>query len=229
MPQPEQVAAKLEALRNDLVTVRNALASRYSGLPTMDPRLVVARHIKAVASSTYLSWLYVTEDLARHEWWIEHFGAVPPAGQDEVNDYETLTAAAFIVFSFSLFEAGTRRVVRAIDSAACDGGAADFKGIYEWLLARLRRDGWTYTRGGASEFLDVFRLVRNTMHNNGVYYSRTGANSTVTWNGTTYQFVHGAAPAFIDWDFNVDLVKELALLNQEIMEAPTVSGLPPMP
>jgi hypothetical protein len=133
----------LQELRDEAVRVRNRLASDYNHLPLIDPRRVVARHIKAVVSATYLNWINLVDDVSDPTWWERHFTTVPPAAQDEVSDYEVLTTLAFVVYPLSLCEAGARRVVRALDPTACSGGAAEFKSIYDWLFARLRRGGWS--------------------------------------------------------------------------------------
>jgi hypothetical protein len=222
----DEVERALEQLRNDAVAVRNSLATEFDRLPLGDPRRVLARHIKAVVSSTYLNWINLAENVADPSWWQSQFGAVPPAAQDEVSDYEVLTTAAFVLYPLSLFEAGLRRIVRALDPAACSEGAAEFKSIYEWLLARLRRDNWSYSRGEASAFLDLYRHVRNTVHNNGRFYSRAGTDVEVTWRGTRYRFEHAEVPAFIGWNFNIALVRELIHLTDELVRAPTISSLP---
>lgn len=148
---------------------------------------------------------------------------------DELNDYVVLLTAGLIVYPFSLFEAGLRRIVRAIDPTACSGGATDFKGIYDWLFARLRQDGWAYAGGEAVEFLDLYRNIRNTIHNNGKFYSRTATDAVVTWKGNRHEFIHGAVPPFVEWDFNLRLLCELVRLNRGLMEAPAIGRLPPIP
>jgi hypothetical protein len=223
------VETKLADLRNDLVAHRNDLSQSYAELPPMDPRRVVARHLKAVVSSSYLSWIFLREELADKPWWQHHFGQVDPSFQDEVHDYEVFVAATCVLYPFSLFEAGMRRVVRAIDAGACGGGTADFKSIYEWLLKQLRKSGWTFSEGDAGVFVDLYRTVRNTLHNNSHYYSATGDNITIEWRGVMYDFVHTQPPVFIGWDFNVMLVRDLGQLNREIMESEIVSQLPAIP
>lgn len=223
------VAHELETLRNEAVTVRNDLAAIYAQLPSTDPRVMTARHLKAIVSSTLLSWIHLEENVAEPAWWERTFGTVPPAGQDEVTDYETLVTASFVVYSLSLFEAGLRRLVRAIDSTACGSGAAPFKTIYDWLFAQLHRSDWSYSRGEKTQFLDLYREVRNTLHNNGIFYRADGRNVTVTWRGTQYEFVHGQAPAFLSWELDIALVRELVHLNDEIVRSETIAALPVIP
>jgi hypothetical protein len=111
----DAVEQKLESLRNEAVGIRNDLSADYAALPLNDPRRVVARHIKAVVSSTYLNWIYLGDNVSRPRWWMAQFGQVPPELQDEVTDYETLSAAACVLYPLALFEAGVRRFVRALD------------------------------------------------------------------------------------------------------------------
>ncbi len=226
MATRDPVEVDLEQLRNDAVTVRNAHAQTYKALPLDDPRRLVSRHIKAVISSTYLSRIHLVDNVTDPSWWQRHFNGAPPNVQDEVDDYAVLLTAAFVLYPFALFEAGTRRIVRAIDATACSGGAAEFKGIYDWLIARLGRSGWTYSGGELVAFLDLYRHVRNAHHNNAAYYSRTGTDTSITWRGQTYDFNHGQRLGFIDWPFNIAVVRELIHVNDEIMRAPLVAALP---
>jgi hypothetical protein len=226
MLTPEALLPRIESLRNEAVEARNDLRVLYAGLTNDDPRVVVARHIKAVISSSYLSLIHLHENLQEPLWWHRQgFGAAVQAGTvlDELDDYMVLITANLIIYPFSLFEAGLRRIVRALDPSACSGGAAEFKGIYEWLLARLRGTGWKPSEAG--DFLDLYRNVRNTLHNNGRYYSRTGANTAVTWKGTTYEFVHSSVPSFMNWDFDLMLIRELVRLNRDLMKAPLIRSI----
>jgi hypothetical protein len=223
-----EVEQKLAALRKELVEHRNALGQKYATLPVTDPRRVVARHIRAIAGSAYLSWIFLEDELREPAWWQHQFNVIPPAAQDDVHDYEVFVAATSVLYPFSLFEAGVRRIVRSIDSTACAGATAEFKSIYDWLLARMRRDGWAFSQGDATAFLDLYRNVRNTLHNNGHLYSPKARNVTIEWRGVDYDFVHAQPPPFINWDFNVMLVRDLGQLNREIMEAPLVAVLLPI-
>ncbi len=210
----------------------NSLLTRYPELGINDPRKLVADQLLHVSSGAFLSYVNAKENLSNIPWWQAHgFQAAVSSGMAPglLQAYETLTTASLMFFAFSLFESGLRRLVRALDPAACSGGAAEFKSIYEWLFARLKRDGWVYPPGDHNVFLDLFRTFRNTLHNNGAFYSKTGANSETTWRGIKYTFTYGAIPAFYGWEFNLLLLTELVTLNRAIMEAPTIGALPDIP
>lgn len=230
MPDAEELAKKIEVLRNQAAEARNRLVAIYGDDDPMDPRILVARHIRAVVGSAYLSAIFIDECLELPDWWRSHFredhgGPISDeAASDQATYYWNFVTNGFVLFPFSLFEAGVRRAVRAIDAKACSGGTADFKDIYGWLLKRLGSDGWTY-KNDATAFLDIYRSVRNTIHNNGYFYPRTGGDISFTWNGTQYDFIHGAVPSFTGWDFNLLIVRELVELNEAIMTAPLVSAL----
>jgi hypothetical protein len=229
--QPDALLPRVEALRNKAVIARNSLIEVYPNLPKGDPRIVVARHIKAAVSSCYLSVIHLDENLLEESWWRRQgFDNAVQLGlvQDEIDDFVTLVAFSLVVTPFSLFEAGLRRIVRAVDPRACGGGTADFKTIYEWLFRQLRDQAWQYVGRdtNASAFLDLYRNVRNTIHNNGAYYSRAASDESVTWQGKQYDFVHGSKVSFENWDFNILIVDELIDLNREIMKSPLVAVLP---
>lgn len=227
---PEQLLPELQRLRNLAVEALNRLSTAYQHLDTNDPRRVVARHIKAVISTAFLNLIHVHENLQQPSWWIRQgFGAAVANGNvsDELEDAMTLLTASLMVYPFALFEAGLRRVVRAVDPTACDSGSGEFKSIYEWLFKRLQSP--SFDRGEAIAFMDLYRNVRNTIHNNGHFYSKTGQNQTVVWRGTRYEFVHGQVPAFIGWDVNCRLLEELVVLNESVMSDLLISKLPSLP
>jgi len=143
-----------------------------------------------------------------------------------LENYMALNTGSLMFFSFSLFESGVRRIVRALDPTACSGGAAKFKGVYEWLFARLRRHGWNYQAGDPSIFLDLYRTFRNTLHNNGAFYPPSGKDQEVTWRGNAYRFQYAAIPNFYGWEFNIMLLRELVSLNFSIMSSELVGKLP---
>jgi hypothetical protein len=234
IPQDEQKLMELlQDVRNEAVEARNRLFERYRDrFDRDDPRIVVARHLKAAYSASFLSMAHLVENLLEPAWWTSNPGTAhmldqPDLLQDEIHDYGSYIAVGFIFNPFSLFEAGVRRVVRALDGEACSGGAAEFKAIYEWLFKRLRADGWS-ADDEECNFLDVYRGMRNTLHNNGKFYSRTGRDMTVTWRGQRYEFVHAESLGFGGWDFYSELARTLIALNESIMGASLVARLPPI-
>jgi hypothetical protein len=140
-----------------------------------------------------------------------------------------LSTGSLMFFSFSLFESGVRRIVRALNPTACSGGAVEFKSIYEWLFACLRRHGWNYPAGNPSAFLDLYRIFRNTLHNNGAFYPPSGRDQEITWRGTTYHFQYATVPGFYGWEFNLLLLRELVSLNHAIMSSDPIAQLPDVP
>lgn len=232
MTTPAELIPRFETLRNHAVAARNDLSNTYSALPLGDPRRVLARHLKAVISSSYLNLIFLDENLQSREWWVRQgFQAAIDLGsvQDELGDYLTLLTASVVVYPFSLFEAGLRRIVRAVDPDACAGGTASFKSVYEWLFARLRAEGWSFSVGDPNTFLDVYRNLRNTLHNNGLFYSANGTDSLVEWNGVQYEFRHAQHPPFVDWDFHLLALETLVDLNHEMMQQEPITSLPPIP
>jgi hypothetical protein len=225
------LVSNLEVLRHEAVQYRNALSSHFSALPPTDPRVGVARHIKASISSAYLASIFLDQHLRVPGWWMATFKRQfsQKEVQDDLDDFTTQIASNVIVTTLSLFEAGLRRILRAIDPTAADGAAGEFINVYTTLLKRLEGAGWGGNRGEAIELLDLYRTVRNTIHNNGAYYSKKATDQKLTWQGQPYVFVHGSVPAFTDWSFNIKLVSELIKLNDQIMRAPLVMGLAPIP
>lgn len=221
-----ELVQRLENVRNHAVETRNDLRLVYEHLPLNDPRVVVARHLKAIASSCYLSAIYLSDSLSYGQWWALQFRQPIDRAttQDEVDDYFAVMTWNLLILGFSLFEAGLRRVVRAMDPAAVGGGTGPFKSVCSWMLRRLRTTGWSYVN--ADEFLDLLRLLRNTIHNNSFHYPPDGRAVSIDWKGRVYEFRPGESIDFITLEFREQAMIELVELNRSIMLAPAVKALP---
>ena len=208
----------------------NGLMAEYQSISPNDPRVSVSGQLASVASVAFLNLVNVKTNLSQDQWWKDQgFGVAIETGFSAhlIESYITATSASVIFFSFSLFESGLRRVVRAIDLSACGAGNSDFKNIYEWLFAKLRRSGWTFDN--VTPFLDLFRTFRNTLHNNGCFYPANGKEAIITWKNKVYTFSYGNVPDFYGWEFNLTLLNELIALNASIMRSSVVAQLPPIP
>ena len=210
----------------------NDLFLQFKELDRNDPRRTVAYHLLQVASAAFLNLVNIKDNLRNNKWWKEHnFGTAVKAGivPELIENYDTLNTASLMFFFFSLFESGIRRLVRAIDPTACSGGASEFKNIYEWLFARLKREGWTYSGDDPIAFLDLFRTFRNTLHNNGSFYPTKGNDYRIIWQKKEYLFIYGLVPEFYGWEFNLMLLPELITLNYSIMTSDMVVKIPSIP
>jgi hypothetical protein len=222
---PDSVGEQLRSLRNAAVEARNRLSDRWSStVPEEDPRIVTARHLKATISSAYLAWNFLTEEMALPDWWRLKFGEIPPAVQDELDDFAVFVTAGLMILSFSLFESSLRRIARELAVEA----QQPFSRLVGALFEELAREGWTPPEPDTREFLLLFANVRNLLHNNGVFQPPDRRDREVIWRGKTYAFQVGKSAGFIEWGFNISLVAELVILNEALMEAPPVAALGPI-
>ncbi len=231
-PIPDELLERIQGLRDEAIEARNELFSLYQDLPGHDPRILVAGHLKSVVTSNYLSMIYVRENLVEPAWWNRHdLGAHARFGnvRAELDEYIVVLKSTLMIHSFALFETAVRRIVRALNPNRASFANAEFKKICDLLLTRLRQDGWTSLNGQPAEFIALFDFVRNTLVNDGTYCSETETNASLVWRGTGYEFVHGAVPAFVNWNFNLELLQELTRLNKSIMQAPLLRRLSPIP
>ncbi len=219
----------IKSLLSHANKIRNDLFLQFKSKGLQDPRISVAGHLLDVVSAVFLNMVHANENLRYAVWWDNHgFGAAVKSGivPGLLRNYMVLNTGSLMFFSFSLFESGIRRIVRAMDPSACSGGGTEFKNIYEWLFARLRRNGWNYAIGDPATFLDLYRTFRNTLHNNGVFYPPNGRDQEVTWLGKTYRFQYATIPDFYGWEFNIMLLRELMTLNLSIMSYELIANLP---
>lgn len=218
----------IKRLLEHAVESRNKLFSQFEEMGLEDPRISICDHLHAVVSVTFLNLIHIKTNLRFSEWWEKQglqkavtSGMVPGM----LSNYMAMTNSSLMFFSFSLFENGIRRIIRMIDPEACSGGSAEFKSVYEWLFARLRKDGWKYSAGDPSSFLDLYRIFRNTLHNNGIYYPSNGKNQELKWRGKIYKFEISKKPEFYGWEFYIMLLQDLISLNHEIMTSKIVTKL----
>ncbi len=218
----------IKKLLSHSTKARNELFVKFKHHGLADPRIGVADHLLGVSSTTFLNIINAKENIRHEAWWNSHGfqeavknGIVPSL----LSTYETLTISSLMFFSFSLFENGLRRIVRVIDPTACNNGSAEFKNIYEWLFARLRKEGWVYSSGDPSHFLDLFRTFRNTLHNNGYYFPANAKNQEIEWSGNKYVFEVGKIPPFYGWEFFLMLLHEINSLNLSIMNSKVIYEL----
>lgn len=235
-PGPYQLDSDLldhvKSLMSNALKFRNKLFLQFQNMGLEDPRISIAGHLLDIASAAFLNLIHEKENLRFAAWWENHgFGTAVTAGivPGLLESYDTINTVSLMFFSFSLFESGIRRIVRAIDPMACSAGAAQFRNIYEWLFAKLRKDGWSYFPGDPSNFLDLYRVFRNTLHNNGAFYPPSGSDQEIEWLGQKYMFQYAIVPVFYGWEFNIMLLRGLVDLNYSIMTSKMVSNLPRIP
>ncbi|MEC7227284.1 MAG: hypothetical protein VXW00_10475 [Candidatus Latescibacterota bacterium] len=122
---------------------------------------------------------------------------------------------------FLAVESSLRLFLRAIDPAACNGGMAEFKSIYECLF----RSKLSAVPSNGIALLDLLRLVRNTIHNNGVYFHPNGNDASITWDGETFEFKQGSPVDFVTWDFMIRVSEALRQLLREVVEDATLKAI----
>lgn len=111
----------IKSLLSHATKARNDLFQKFQNLGLQDPRISVAGHLLDVVSATFLNLVHVKDNLRKGEWWENHgYGAAVKAGMlpGLLENYMALTTGSLMFFSFSLFESGIRRLVRAIDPVA---------------------------------------------------------------------------------------------------------------
>jgi hypothetical protein len=239
MPWPSdtmELASRIYHVRDHAKETREALVRDLSsvGAAPNDPRFLALRGIQVVLEAASLNAVFLARYLEHPGWWREMREGVPvfPEEHRAALEYYFVFFSSTLVFvPFVRFEHEIRRLVRAIDPAACQGGAAGFESVYRWLFKRLRTaDGWVY--GEVEEFMEIYRRVRNALvHTNGVSRHPKGAaaDEDITWRGTVYEFREGAPLEFAnDAGFVLTLITELIDLSNAIMRSPTVSSLPPI-
>lgn len=219
-----QLIEQLQPVRDAFVGDKTEVMAIYSSIdPKHDARITAYSKAINVLNSVQLAFTFISKHLLHKQWW-EAIARKPIPDTDKqiyANAFENFTKVAFVQGIFLAIESSLRLFLRALDSAACNGGMAEFKSIYECLfkskLSAIPTDG--------IPLLDLLRLVRNTIHNNGVYFHPNGNDASITWSGETFEFKQGAPVDFVTWKFLIRVSDALRQLLREVVEDANLKGI----
>ena len=207
-----QLIEQLQSVRDRAVNDKTAVVAIY---PLASPDRALAKFIN-VLNSVQLAFTFTSKHLLHKQWWDAIAKTSIPDGDKQAyaRQFENFSKIGFVHALFSAIESSLRLFLRALDPAACNGGTAEFKSIYDCLfnskLAKTPTDG--------TQLLDLLRLIRNTIHNNGVYISPRGGAVTLNWQGKTFDFKQGVAVDFVTWDFLILVSDSLRALLRQVVE-----------
>jgi hypothetical protein len=215
---------KLQPVRDRALDDKAAVVGIYSfASPDHDARITAFAKFINVLNSVQLALTFASKHLLHKQWW-DSIARTPIPDEDKrvyANEFVNFTKVGFVHALFSSIESSLRLLLRALDPAACNGGTAEFKSVYECLfnsmLAKTPTDG--------AQLLDLIRLVRNTIHNNGVFISPRGDTVTLNWQGQTFKFIQGAPADFVTWEFLIRISDTLRMLLREIVEDVNVRNI----
>lgn len=222
MPQigPDEVhklVEQLQSVRDRAADGKDAVVALYSGLnPERDARITAFSKFINVLNSLQLALTFISKHLLHNDWWNwisgENISNVDK--QIYTTEFANFAKVGYVQGIFLAVESSLRLFLRALDPAACNGGMAEFKSIYECLF----NSKLAVNPAGGIALLDLMRLVRNTIHNNGVYFSPRGVDAQLTWNGRTYEFKQGKPVDFLTWETLFQLSDALHSLLRQIVE-----------
>lgn len=187
-----------------------------------DARLTAFNKLNNVLTTTNLSYFLIHTYLLEKDWWKvnQKLEVTESSIQNIINEFEMFYRIGLIQNLNYSIESTFRIFVRALDSSACKGGKAEYKSIYDWLLKKLN------LQTSNTELLDLLRNIRNTMHNNGLFYPTNGQNQSVTFRGSSYNFVFASANTFVTTELIVSLIPDLLdLVNKVVQTEPLLDIL----
>jgi len=207
----------LQPVRNRAVDDKTAVVAFLSFANSEhDARVTAFSKFINVLNSVQLAFTFVSKHLLHKQWW-DAVACAPVPDSDKqkyATEFANFTKVGFVHAMFSSVESSLRLFLRALDPAACNGGMAEFKSIYDCMF----RSKLAAAPTDATQLLDLLRLVRNTIHNNGVYVNPRGSNVTLIWKGETFEFKQGAPVDFVTWEFLIRVSDSLRTLLREIVE-----------
>lgn len=215
---------QLQPVRDRFVDDKATVMSIYASVdPKHDARITAYSKAINILNSVQLGFTFISKHLLQNQWW-QAVARTPIPGPDKqiyANEFANFIKIAYVQGIFLAIESSLRIFLRAIDPAACNGGMAEFKSIYECLfkskLSAIPTDG--------IELLDLLRLVRNTIHNNGVYFHPSGNDASITWSAETFEFKQGAPVDFVTWEFLIRVSEALRQLLREVVEDTNLKGI----
>lgn len=216
-----QLIQELWARRQKLAETRDHLA-RVHGWDVHDIRLAVFTKIEHAVGCTALGFESMTEFLCTHRQHRDRSFRYP-INQSVAAELAGFYKLGFIQFVFSAVESSLRALLRALKPTAANNGTAEFKSIYDCLI----RTELSLPSGQAGiDVLDFFRALRNTLHNNGVSFHKLGTDITISYRGTSYEFIHGQKIGFAYWDLCLALIDDVLDLVTAVIVHQRVTALP---
>ena len=214
---PEQrIIRALEGKLDRLKTFYDSLLVKYRNV---DLRAVTI----ASAGNTLRSHLFFISmaefTITRPTWWQEAYGKPSPSlgDQEALGNLDKLGKLSFFVFFLSSIEWTMRKFIARLWPGRCDGGRAEFKSCYDFLLKEL----------GLLQYqplYDLCRLVRNTIHTGGIFQPRSGQNATLVWKGSSYSFTDGKPIDFMTHDLVLELYDDLIQSVQDLLSRSVISS-----
>jgi hypothetical protein len=208
---------QIQPIRDRAVDDKTAVVALYPfANPEHDARITAFSKLINVFNSLQLALTFLSKHLLYTQWWDAIARASIPDSDKQVyaDEFANFIKVGFVHAMFSSIESSLRQFLRALDPAACNGGMAKFKSIYDCLfsskLATAPADG--------TQLLDLLRLVRNTIHNNGVHFNPHGGNVTLNWQGQTFEFRQGYPVDFVTWEFLIQVSDVLRMLLRQVVE-----------
>ena len=207
---------ELQLVRDRFADDKIAVVAVYSSVnPRHDARITAYSKAINVLNSLQLAFTFISKHLLHKQWWESVARERIPNVDKQIyaNEFANFTKVAFVQCMFLAIESSLRLFIRALDPAACNGGMAEFKSIYECLF----KSKLSTSPSDGIALLDLLRLVRNTIHNNGVYFHPSGKDASITWTGETFEFKQGAPVDFVTWEFLIRVSEALRKLLREIV------------
>lgn len=213
---PEQkIIRSLEGKLNNLKAFYDSLLVKYRNI---DLRAITI----ASAGNTLRSHLFFISmaefTITRPAWWQEAYRKpYPNAGdQEALSNLDKLGKLSFFVFFLSSIEWTMRKFIARLWTGRCDGGKAEFKSCYDFLLKELGLLQY-------QSLYDLCRLVRNTIHTGGIFQPRNGKDVVLAWKGSSYSFTDGKPIDFMTHDLVLELYDDLLKSVQDLLSHAAIS------
>jgi hypothetical protein len=226
-PDFEPLIDRLVASRSAIETDRDLILKARSDLTESDVRLAVFAHLYHNVNFALVSLRVLDGYLTQDEWWQEApqqtlFGTYDLGYREAIANNFNNGAVKYAVMHklFGAIENTFRQLLRKIDPIAANNATSNIGSVFGALCSRIGDRPAT-----SDELLKLLRLSRNTIHNNGVYYSETQTDDEVTYDGKTYQFIHGKPISFLNWNFLIDRIDDVRQLFKAVISNPNIIGI----
>lgn len=210
---------QIQEIRDSFMQSRDELKARHINWDdSQDARITFFSKCISVLNSTQLGKFHIRQNLLEKKWWLS-ISAEPILDSDIqilIKEFDMFIKMGFLQFIFSSIESSMRLFVKSIDPTACQNGTAEFKNIYSYLLKKINKQEFL-------PLLDLLRCIRNTIHTNGVYFHRSQIDVSVLYLGKTYEFKIGKPIDFVNWQFLLQLTKDVQKMILEIVDSKNIS------
>jgi hypothetical protein len=176
-------------------------------------------HVLAGGGTLYIMRIHLSEAA----WWEQYaHGSGDILLERARPEFDRMIKGKLIIDLVGNLEHSFRIMLRQLDPT---NKASDFSALYNSLF----RSNIPYLRAVPSDWqspLEILRRVRNTVHNAWMFSPENSKDISITYRGTTYNFIVNRQLNFISWDLLCDIAEDVLRIVAAVVRDESITSIP---